>query len=29
MENERSELRQEAKEFVLIFTSILKKRGEI
>jgi four helix bundle protein len=28
MENERSELRQEAKEFVLIFTSILKKRGE-
>jgi four helix bundle protein len=28
MENERSYLRQEAKEFVLIFTAILKKRGE-
>lgn len=27
-ENERSSLRQEAKELVLIFTSILKKRGE-
>jgi four helix bundle protein len=28
METERAALRQEAKEFVLIFTSILKKRGE-
>jgi four helix bundle protein len=28
MENERAWLRQEAKEFVLIFTSILKKRGD-
>jgi len=28
MEDERSCLRQEAKEFVLIFTAILKKRGE-
>ena len=27
-ENERSALRQEAKELVLIFTSIIKKRGE-
>jgi four helix bundle protein len=27
-ENERSFLRQEAKELVMIFTSILKKRGE-
>ena len=27
-ENERSSLRQEAKELVLIFTSIIKKRGE-
>ena len=27
MENERSLLRQEAKEFILIFTAILKKRG--
>jgi four helix bundle protein len=27
MENERSYLRQEAREFVLIFTAILKKRG--
>jgi four helix bundle protein len=27
-ENERSLLRQEAKELVMIFTSILKKRGE-
>jgi len=26
MEDERSYLRQEAKEFVLIFTAILKKR---
>jgi hypothetical protein len=26
MEKERNELRQEAKEFVLIFNSILKKR---
>ncbi|MBY0435913.1 MAG: four helix bundle protein [Cyclobacteriaceae bacterium] len=28
MEEERSALRQEAKEFVLIFTAILKKRGD-
>ena len=28
MEDERSYLRQEAREFVLIFTAILKKRGE-
>jgi four helix bundle protein len=28
MEDERKYLRQEAKEFVLIFTAILKKRGE-
>lgn len=28
MENERAALRQEAKEFVLIFTAILKKRGD-
>jgi four helix bundle protein len=28
MEEERDQLRQEAKEFVLIFTAILKKRGE-
>jgi four helix bundle protein len=28
MENERNYLRQEAREFVLIFTAILKKRGE-
>ena len=28
MENERNYLRQEAKEFVLIFTAILKKRGD-
>ncbi len=28
MEDERSYLRQEAKEFVLIFTAILKKRGD-
>ncbi|HKC37209.1 MAG TPA: four helix bundle protein [Chitinophagaceae bacterium] len=28
MEDERSYLRQEAKEFILIFTAILKKRGE-
>ena len=28
MEDERNYLRQEAKEFVLIFTAILKKRGE-
>lgn len=28
MEEERAALRQEAKEFILIFTSILKKRGE-
>lgn len=27
MEDERNYLRQEAKEFVLIFTAILKKRG--
>jgi four helix bundle protein len=27
-ENERAYLRQEAKEFILIFTAILKKRGE-
>jgi len=27
-EDERNYLRQEAKEFVLIFTAILKKRGE-
>jgi len=27
-ENERSALRQEAKEFILIFTAILKKREE-
>jgi four helix bundle protein len=27
-EDERSYLRQEAKEFVLIFTAILKKRGD-
>jgi four helix bundle protein len=27
-ENERSALRQEAKELVLIFTSIIRKRGE-
>ncbi|MBL7732793.1 MAG: four helix bundle protein [Chitinophagaceae bacterium] len=28
METERAALRQEAKEFVLIFTAILKKRGD-
>jgi four helix bundle protein len=28
MEEERSYLRQEAKEFILIFTAILKKRGD-
>ena|SRR5258707_8674320 len=28
MENERNALRQEAKEFVLIFTAILKKRAD-
>ncbi|HEY6063600.1 MAG TPA: four helix bundle protein [Chitinophagaceae bacterium] len=28
MEDERAALRQEAKEFVLIFTAILKKRGD-
>ena len=28
MEDERNYLRQEAREFVLIFTAILKKRGE-
>jgi four helix bundle protein len=28
MEDERAALRQEAKEFILIFTTILKKRGE-
>ena len=28
MEGERSYLRQEAKEFILIFTAILKKRGD-
>ncbi len=28
MEAERATLRQEAKEFVLIFTAILKKRGD-
>ena len=28
MESERKALRQEAKEFVLIFTAILKKRGD-
>lgn len=28
IQNERSYLRQEAREFVLIFTAILKKRGE-
>jgi four helix bundle protein len=28
MENERIELRQEARELVLIFNSILKKRGD-
>ena len=28
MEGERKYLRQEAKEFVLIFTAILKKRGD-
>ena len=28
MENERGYLRQEAKEFVLIFTAILRKRGD-
>jgi len=28
MENERNALRQEAKEFVLIFTAILKNRAE-
>lgn len=28
MEDERNYLRQEAKEFVLIFTAILKKRGD-
>ena len=27
-ENERANLRQEAREFILIFTSILKKRGD-
>ena len=27
-ENERAYLRQEAKEFILIFTAILKKRGD-
>ena len=29
LENERAHLRQEAREFVLIFTSILKKREQI
>lgn len=29
MENERKALRQEAKEFIFIFTAILKKRGGI
>jgi four helix bundle protein len=28
MENERAYLRQEAKEFILIFTAILKNRGD-
>jgi len=28
MEDESKALRQEAKEFVLIFTAILKKRGD-
>lgn len=28
MEDEKNYLRQEAKEFILIFTAILKKRGE-
>jgi len=28
MEDERAALRQETKEFVLIFTAILKKRGD-
>jgi len=28
MEDERNYLRQEAKEFILIFTAILKKRGD-
>ena len=28
IENERQYLRQEAKEFILIFTAILKKRGD-
>ena len=28
LENERAYLRQEAKEFILIFTAILKKRGD-
>ena len=28
MEDERAWIRQEAKEFVLIFTAILKKRGD-
>lgn len=28
MENERLGLRQEAKELILIFSAILKKRGE-
>ena len=28
MEGERNYLRQEAKEFILIFTAILKKRGD-
>ena len=28
MEHERNYLRQEAKEFILIFTAILKKRGD-
>jgi hypothetical protein len=28
MEDQRNYLRQEAKEFILIFTAILKKRGD-
>jgi len=28
MEDERNYLRQEAREFILIFSAILKKRGE-
>jgi len=28
MEDERNYLRQEAKEFILVFTTILKKRGD-